>query len=352
MTTAQPLLPQPESMYGSSNAPDIVFAFDTTGSMYPYLAAVRSRLLTLIDILRAEVPGIRLGFIAFGDHCDEGKPYLLKICPLTSDLDEVQRFVAAVQPTGGGDLPEAVEDVLHAASASFDWRAASPKALVLVGDAPPHEPHDCPNGYDWRCEAQQLAARGVQMYTVQCGTFRATRRVWQWLANETCGCYLPLSLASDLSGLLLAICLQQAQRLDESGMCDLPAFASAQLRHLIAVLRGEAVDETLLQPVPQGAYRKLTAANEAQIRDMVQAAGLPYSRGSAYYQVQKDDLLRGSEPFMLEEIGSGQIYAGQAVIDLMQPDAAPLRGIVYVQSKSPKRRVCPGESILYRLPAA
>ena len=49
---------------------DVVFSFDTTGSMYACLAEVRRGVKEAISRLKKEVPGIRIAIIAHGDYCD------------------------------------------------------------------------------------------------------------------------------------------------------------------------------------------------------------------------------------------------------------------------------------------
>ena len=337
----------------TQNTPDVVLAFDTTGSMYPYLTAVRDQLMRMVEVIRTEADGLRLGMIAFGDHCDADHPYLLRVQPLTSDYAALQSFVEGVEPTGGGDLPEAVEDVLQAAHRQFDWRQDAPKALILVGDAPPHEAHECPYHLDWRAEAKQLVATGTQVYAIQCGNFSGTRKVWQRLANDSNGYYLPLANIADLTDLVLAICMQLAGKLETfANRLEEEGELTASKHRLFALLDRQENEELTLVPAPDGIYRKLTAADEALVQDIVRAAGLPYVRGHAFYRLDKEDRVHGHERFVVEEAATGQVYEGNSVAALMQPPVAPCHGIVYVQTKSYKRRVGPGESILYRLPAA
>ena len=49
---------------------DIVFSFDTTGSMYPCLTQVRRKVKETVKFLFEEVPNIRIGIITHGDYCD------------------------------------------------------------------------------------------------------------------------------------------------------------------------------------------------------------------------------------------------------------------------------------------
>ncbi|MDF5714604.1 MAG: hypothetical protein PUP93_12125 [Rhizonema sp. NSF051] len=56
----------------SSSNIEVVFSFDTTGSMYPCLTQVRRKIKETVTRLINEITLIRIGIIAHGDYCDEG----------------------------------------------------------------------------------------------------------------------------------------------------------------------------------------------------------------------------------------------------------------------------------------
>ena len=68
-----------------SNNIEVVFSFDTTGSMYPCLTQVRRRIKNTVTRLMNEIALIRIGIIAHGDYCDERSSYVTKKFDL-SDL--------------------------------------------------------------------------------------------------------------------------------------------------------------------------------------------------------------------------------------------------------------------------
>ncbi len=57
---------------------EVVFNFDTTGSMYPCLTQVRRKTKNTVTRLMDEIPIIRIGIIAHGDYCDERSTYVTK----------------------------------------------------------------------------------------------------------------------------------------------------------------------------------------------------------------------------------------------------------------------------------
>jgi len=113
---------------------DIVICLDTTGSMKLHIEAMR---LQLVNALREVVPAsasFRIGMVLYRDY-DE--TYLNKVIPFTGDFNILQKNLNAVKVGGGGDIPEAIYEALHAGATKFPWAAKS-RTMILIGDAPPH----------------------------------------------------------------------------------------------------------------------------------------------------------------------------------------------------------------------
>ncbi len=73
---------------GREHLLDVIFSFDTTGSMSPVIKSVRKNLTDTVDRLYAELPGIRIGILVHGDYSDY--PFLcwkLDLC----GKDDIQR---------------------------------------------------------------------------------------------------------------------------------------------------------------------------------------------------------------------------------------------------------------------
>ncbi len=196
---------------------DVAFIFDTTGSMYGYLEEVRRQLTRLADEVHNSVPKAHMGVIAYGDYCDANSTYVTKVLDLTPDFDQVRTFVGQVERTGGGDTPEAVEEALFQAN-RLSWRIGSSRAVVLVGDAPPHGVVDsasnCLYGHDHRTEGNALGQKGAKIYATQCGSDSSTKQVFSWLANQTGGIYLNLENIADLVDLLIGVCMKEVGLLE------------------------------------------------------------------------------------------------------------------------------------------
>lgn len=222
---------------------DAVLVFDTTGSMSVYLNEVRRQ---LVDVTRelAGVARARLGVVCYKDHGDQGESqhYLTKTLPPTQDLALAAGFLSsrALAPGQGGGGAEALECALREAN-GFDWRLGSRKALVIVGDKPPHGGgmdafEGCPARVDYRVEVESLARKDVRIYTVLVDTYLETRRVFEWMSETTGGQFVELKHARDLASTFVAACLREAGH-------DLAAYAE---RLAVAGLLTESRRELLL----------------------------------------------------------------------------------------------------------
>lgn len=196
---------------------EVVFLFDTTGSMEPYLVDVQVNIKLLIGEIKRRVPNARLGVIVYKDH-DQGN-YVTKSLPLTDREDELVNFLlsSAVEPGKGGGGPEAVECALYEAN-RFNWSPGNKgKAIVLIGDKPPHGVTDafseCPLNRDYRAETEKLIQQKVKIYSVLCNNIAETRENFQWFADKTGGKFVTLEEIHDLVDFLVAVCIREANPL-------------------------------------------------------------------------------------------------------------------------------------------
>jgi len=137
---------------------EIVFSFDTTGSMSSILEEVQGRLQDMIQRLQADIAGIKIGVIAHGDYCDKNVFYLTKELDFSQNVAELCTFVKNVEGTGGGDPDECYELILRMVKQNFSWSPTSQKVLVMIGDANPHGPDYELNvdNIDWKEEVNDL----------------------------------------------------------------------------------------------------------------------------------------------------------------------------------------------------
>ena len=198
---------------------DVIFLLDTTGSMSTYLKEVRENIVEILGEIDSRVPDSRVGIVVYKDHGDEGEDlfYLVKGCDFSTTAEPVIAFIRSpeIRPGRGGGGAEAVECALRKAR-TYPWRATSAKAIVLIGDKPPHgggmdDLDACPRGVDYREEVKRLKAKRVTIYSVQVDTFMETERVFSWISDETGGKFLRLKEAKDIPHLLVGICLKETE---------------------------------------------------------------------------------------------------------------------------------------------
>jgi hypothetical protein len=135
---------------------------DTTGSMGDVIVWLRSdvkRMMQALGIIALE-PQITLTL-----YRDFGDAYVKQTLPLTGRYETLVAALSKAEAKGGGDLPEAVREAMQDSLANGNWPASKvqPKAMVLIGDAPPHPETQA------ECEqiAKDLAAKGFRLYTVK-----------------------------------------------------------------------------------------------------------------------------------------------------------------------------------------
>lgn len=119
-----------------SSGLEIVFAFDSTGSMGPVLRATKERMSRMVKALHALVPDARIGVVTYRDS-GQRERYLTRNVPLDRDLYRSLSFLSTVDADGGGDRPEAVLEALELAI-NQPWAPRARRVIVLIGDAPAH----------------------------------------------------------------------------------------------------------------------------------------------------------------------------------------------------------------------
>ena len=199
-----------ENTTASDGMLDMVKAFDTTGSMCSYIAAVKKHVIDLIPKLFAANPKLKVSIVAFGDYCDMhskndfGDAY--QVIDLTDNENKLIKFVKNAKNTGGGDGDEFYELVIKKIVEETSWREGSTKSVLLIADASPHEigyhfgDIITNNQFDWREEAKKAAAKGIKIDTMQCGN----SRWYKELSRMTNGINLPFKTDSKTSQVIEA----------------------------------------------------------------------------------------------------------------------------------------------------
>lgn len=311
---------------------DLVFSFDTTGSMYTVLTQVRRYIEGTAKYLFHEIPNIRIGLIAHGDYCDE--PRAVETLDLTDDIDEIVNFVKHVHSTGGCSEGAVYERVLRDAR-SFSWSAGRNKALVLIGDTYPHtggyqdRPRtcECYRGHahiDWRNEARLLNEAGVKIYPVR-ALAHANRTGWFYdgLASISDTPVVQLDQFEDISDLVMAYAMKQADKLTdfEAFLNNRGRVSVGTLEHL-STLGGKTYkrkkkDYGGLVPVPRSRFQVLVVDEDTPIKDFVNEHGLTFKTGRGFYEFTKSVTIQPYKEVIVQDKDNGEFFSGDAARKLL-----------------------------------
>lgn len=343
---------------------DIVISFDTTGSMYPVLTQVRKNVSQTVQRLFKEIPNLRVGIIAHGDYCDARSSYVTKHQQLTTDVDNIIKFVNGVSSTGGGDFPECYELVLHEAATMMDWTPGSKRVLAVIGDAPPHPPAHNPGKLDWRKELSTLIDMGVLVHGVQAMDHRESREFYGELARRSGGSHLMLAQFNEATEMLIAMAYQQQS----------PEALAIYEEELVTAKRMTrsmtSIFDSLSKRDAKGRYRKVDArAVEASrfqqidvdydqpIKVLVEANGLIFKTGRGFYEFTKKETVQAKKQVVILDKETGDMYEGAAAREVLglpegvMVDIKPTydrdRYTVFVQSTSNNRKLIGGTKFLY-----
>lgn len=342
---------------------DIVFSFDTTGSMYPCLAQVRRKIAETSKRLFKDVPNLRIGIIAHGDYCDS-HIYVTKHLALTSDPNAVTYFVENVEATGGGDWPECYELVLHEAHSKVEWRPDSKRVLAMIGDAIPHPPAHNPKRLDWRKELDTLTSKGVLVHGVQAlhGN-READNFYAEVANRTGGQHLRLAQFNEATELFLAVVYQQ-QSPEALEQFEQELTSTKRMTRSMTTIfdklnkrdskgRYRKVDA---RAVAEGRFQQIEVDYDQPIKALVEANGLIFKTGRGFYEFTKKETIQAYKEVVILDKETGDMYQGAAAREVLglpegsidiKPTYDKTKYTVFVQSTSNNRKLIGGTTFLY-----
>ncbi|MBR6848849.1 MAG: VWA domain-containing protein [Lachnospiraceae bacterium] len=112
----------------------VMFILDTTGSMGDELNYLKEDFSAIVS----EVGSKSILFSA-NFYRDQGDAYVTRCNPFTANVQTVQQQFDAEDARGGGDMPEAVADILYETMVQADWKDGYRKVAFMIFDAPPHD---------------------------------------------------------------------------------------------------------------------------------------------------------------------------------------------------------------------
>jgi Mg-chelatase subunit ChlD len=207
LLATNPLVPKTD-VNGSGSAPsgklDIVLTIDATGSMGDDIDAVRSNMLQLLHNVEASGADWRMALVTYKDVPPQGDPgdYASRVdLDFTSDPEAVTSALNGIVVGGGGDEAETVLSGIHQA-VGLGWRDGAKKAVVVLGDAPPHDPEPASGLTSASVVAEALAVDPAEIYPVLTSTNTFLADTFRPLADGTGGRVLTSDGATDVAAAL------------------------------------------------------------------------------------------------------------------------------------------------------
>ena len=184
----------------TSSDTDIVFVIDTTGSMSGAIDSVKRDASQIAQTIQMMSRSARFSLISYQDHPIQGDnpaDYPAKThLSFTSDIDQFITAVNGLELGYGGDWPESV---YSGTMAGLDqaWRPGVRKLMIIIGDAPAHDPEPITN-YTW----QQVAQRAydidpVEIYAIDAGRSALADSTITLLTTQSGGTVIPAT-SSDI----------------------------------------------------------------------------------------------------------------------------------------------------------
>jgi len=127
----------------TSSALDLIFCIDVTGSMVDDIDGVKAAAADIVNTIAAKSSNYRVAIIAYRDWNDSKGLPMFEDYGFSSDESTIVGNINALSVDGGDDTPEAVFEALMRAidsSSVGGWRPNVNKQVILMGDAPPHNP--------------------------------------------------------------------------------------------------------------------------------------------------------------------------------------------------------------------
>jgi hypothetical protein len=217
---------------------DLVLVGDLTGSMSSYHHLLKSKFVDLCNELFPLIENLKIGIIFYLDH-GSGDPYITKVQQLTSNVQELVKFINATSTGNGGDEDEAVEDALNDLLQNMNWKQYNSHSVVIFGDASPHQVNHCPSQYDFFNITQQLFKKQITINSVYCGhhgrgqdelqklqnigfgdfneklSYLDAPNFFSWIANVTGGMVIGVERIDDLVDIIMAAAAKDSGHLDD-----------------------------------------------------------------------------------------------------------------------------------------
>jgi hypothetical protein len=205
---------------------DLTFVIDTTGSMDDDIAAVKASATQIVTTIAGSGDDYRVAVVDFRDFpvAPYGRTgdYPSRIAlNFSTDPTAISNAINGLTIGNGDDWPESVYSGLMA-GINLTWRAGAEKVIILMGDAPPHDPEPTTGytsasvtaaasagGTSIQAELAALASAAatngtpIHVHPILIGDDADALAAFQQLAAGTGGTLFQAAAASDVTGAVL-----------------------------------------------------------------------------------------------------------------------------------------------------
>lgn len=151
--------------------PDITFLIDTTGSMGGVISNVQTNANTILSNVASAQPDAQFAVAEYRDVSADATSFRVAQ-NLTANQTDVTNGLNSLVATGGGDLPEdGINGLFQVASGAVDFRSNSSRIVLLIGDAPSHDPS---NGHTLADAISALQAADITVLALDLSGLDAT----------------------------------------------------------------------------------------------------------------------------------------------------------------------------------
>ncbi|HEX6469882.1 MAG TPA: vWA domain-containing protein [Streptosporangiaceae bacterium] len=180
--------------------PDITFLIDTTGSMGGVISNVQTNAHTILTNIASAQPDAQFAVAEYRDVSVDATPFRVAQ-NLTSDQTAVTNGLNSLVAAGGGDLPEdGINGLFQVATGAVDFRSGSSRIVLLIGDAPSHDPS---NGHTLSDAITALQAAGITVLALDLSGLDSTGQATA-ITNATGGRLFSGINPSEVSDTILA----------------------------------------------------------------------------------------------------------------------------------------------------
>ncbi len=170
---------------------DLIFVIDTTGSMEDDIEAVKTEARQIVNNVAASTVSWQIGIVTYRDQpvtpYGDADDYQSRIeVPFSSEREDIIGAINAIEVGGGGDESESVYSGIMTAI-GFGWRDGAKKAIIVMGDAPPHDPEPI-TGYTMSSVLQAaFDIDPANIYTLLIAEDSQTKKAFQTLSDGSSG---------------------------------------------------------------------------------------------------------------------------------------------------------------------